>query len=211
VKPSILLADDHNLVAEGVSALLGQEFRVIGREVDGRAIVERARLLRPDIVILDISMPGASGLDAARRIHENENGIRIIMLTQHTEWAYVQAAFDAGASGYVVKNATVSELRKAILQVLSGRSYISPSIERRKFPLARTPEGTKGPPERGLTSRQHGVLKLIASGMTAKEMSGLLRISVKTVEYHKAAIMRKLELRTTAELAVYAYQKGIVT
>jgi DNA-binding NarL/FixJ family response regulator len=211
VKPSILLADDHNLVAEGVSALLGQEFRLLGREVDGRAIVEKARLLRPDIVILDISMPGASGLDAARRIHESDEGIRIIMLTQHTEWAYVHAAFDAGASGYVVKNTSVSELRKAILQVLSGRSYISPSIERRKFPLARAPAGAKRLPEKDLTERQHGVLKLIASGMTAKEMSGVLRISVKTIEYHKAAIMRKLELRTTAELAVYAYQQGIVT
>jgi DNA-binding NarL/FixJ family response regulator len=210
VKPSILLAEDHQLVAEGVSALLSRDFRVVGREIDGRAIVDRALLLRPDIVILDISMPGASGLDAARRIHESEKGIRVIMLTHHTEWAYVHAAFGAGASGYVVKTAPVSELREAVDQVLKGRSYISQSLERRRFPLARAPAQTARTANRGLSPRQHAVLKLIASGMTAKEMAAVLKISVKTVEYHKAAIMKKLELRTTAELAVYAYQQGLV-
>jgi DNA-binding NarL/FixJ family response regulator len=213
VKPSILLAEDHRLVAEGVAALLGRDFRVIGRELDGRAIVEKALLLRPDIVILDISMPGASGLDAARKIHESEKGIRIVMLTHHTEWAYVHAAFGAGASGYVVKTASVSELRDAVLQVLKGRSYISPSLEQRRYPLARAPARTASSARsarQGLSPRQSAVLKLIAGGMTAKEMSGVLHISVKTVEYHKAAIMKKLELRTTAELAVFAYQQGLV-
>jgi DNA-binding NarL/FixJ family response regulator len=104
--------------------------------MDGHAIVDRALLLRPDIVILDISLPGASGLDAARKIHESEKGIRIIMLTHHTEWAYVHAAFGAGASGYVVKTASVSELHEAVLQVLKGRSYLSPSLERRRFPFS---------------------------------------------------------------------------
>jgi len=210
VKPSILLAEDHQLVAEGVSALLGRDFRVIGREMDGRAIVEKALLLRPDIVLLDISMPGASGLDAARRIHESQKGIRIIMLTHHTEWAYVHAAFGAGASGYVVKNASVSELREAVSQVLKGRSYISASLERRTFSVARSPARDPRSATKGLSPRQAAVLKLIASGKTAKEMSNTLRISVKTVEYHKAAVMKKLELRTTAELAVYAYQQGFV-
>jgi DNA-binding NarL/FixJ family response regulator len=208
VKPSILLADDHNLITEGVAALLGQDFRLLGREFDGRTIVDKARLLRPDVVILDISMPGASGLDAARRIHEIDKRIRIVMLTQHTEWAYALAAFEAGASAYVVKSAAASELRRAILLVLGGRPYLSPSMERRKFPSSSAP--ASGMSGKGLSSRQSGVLKLIASGRTAKEISTILRISVKTVEYHKAAIMKKLELRTTAELAVYAYQQGLV-
>jgi DNA-binding NarL/FixJ family response regulator len=208
VKPTILIADDHSLIIEGVSALLGQDFRLLGRDIDGRTIVEKARLLRPEVVILDISMPGASGLDAARRIHENDKGIRIIMLTQHTEWGYARAAFEAGASAYVVKNAAASELRRAIFLVLSGRSYISPSMERRKFPSSSASgSGVSG---KGLSPRQSEMLKLIASGRTAKEISTILRISVKTVEYHKAAIMKKLELRTTAELAVYAYQQGLV-
>jgi DNA-binding NarL/FixJ family response regulator len=210
VKPTILIADDHGLIIEGVSALLGQDFRLLGRDIDGRTIVEKARLLRPDVVILDISMPGASGLDAARRIHENDKGIRIIMLTQHTEWGYARAAFEAGASAYVVKNAAASELRRAIFLVLSGRSYISPSMERRNVSFAGAQPGGAGLSGKDLTLRQTGVLKMIASGMTAKEISGVLQISVKTVEYHKAEIMKKLELRTTAELAVYAFQRGLV-
>jgi DNA-binding NarL/FixJ family response regulator len=210
VKPTILIADDHGLIIEGVSALLGQDFRLLGRDNDGRTIVEKARLLRPDVVILDISMPGASGLDAARRIHENDKDIRIIMLTQHTEWGYARAAFAAGASAYVVKNAAASELRRAIFLVLSGRSYISPAMERRKVSFAGAQPGAAGLSGKDLTLRQTGVLKMIASGMTAKEISGVLQISVKTVEYHKAEIMKKLELRTTAELAVYAFQRGLV-
>jgi DNA-binding NarL/FixJ family response regulator len=208
VNATILLADDHNLITEGVSALLGQEFRLLGREVDGRTIVDKARLLRPDVVILDISMPGASGLDAARRIHEMDKRIRIVMLTQHTEWAYAHAAFEAGASAYVVKSAAASELRRAILLVLGGRSYVSPSMDRRKFPSSSA--SASGVSGKGLSLRQSEILKLIASGRTAKEISTIFQISVKTVEYHKAVIMKKLELRTTAELAVYAYQQGLV-
>jgi DNA-binding NarL/FixJ family response regulator len=187
---------------------LGKEFRLLGREVDGRTIVDKARLLRPDVVILDISMPGASGLDAARKIHEMDKRIRIVMLTQHTEWAYARAAFEAGASAYVVKSAAASELRRAILLVLGGRSYVSPSMDRRKFISSSASASMAS--RKGLTSRQSEMLKLIASGRTGKEISTILRISVKTVEYHKAAIMKKLELRTTAELAVYAYQQGLV-
>lgn len=205
---TILLADDHNLITEGLSALLGKEFRLLGREVDGRTIVDKARLLRPDVVILDISMPGASGLDAARKIHEMDKRIRIVMLTQHTEWAYARAAFEAGASAYVVKSAAASELRRAILLVLGGRSYVSPSMDRRNFISSSASASMAS--RKGLTSRQSEMLKLIASGRTAKEISTILRISVKTVEYHKAAIMKKLELRTIAELAVYAYQQGLV-
>jgi DNA-binding NarL/FixJ family response regulator len=208
VNATILLADDHNLITEGLSALLGKEFRLLGREVDGRTIVDKARLLRPDVVILDISMPGASGLDAARKIHEMDKRIRIVMLTQHTEWAYARAAFEAGASAYVVKSAAASELRRAILLVLGGRSYVSPSMDRRNFISSSASASMAS--RKGLTSRQSEMLKLIASGRTAKEISTILRISVKTVEYHKAAIMKKLELRTIAELAVYAYQQGLV-
>jgi DNA-binding NarL/FixJ family response regulator len=208
VNATILLADDHNLITEGVSALLEKDFRLLGREVDGRTIVDKARLLRPDVVILDISMPGASGLDAARRIHEIDNRIRIVMLTQHTEWAYARAAFEAGASAYVVKSAAASELRRAILLVLRGRSYVSPSMDRRKVPSFSA--SASGLPGKSLSSRQSEMLTLIARGRTAKEISTILRISVKTVEYHKAAIMKKLELRTTAELTIYAYQQGLV-
>jgi DNA-binding NarL/FixJ family response regulator len=185
MKPSILLADDHNLITEGLSALLGQDFRLLGREVDGRAIVDQARLLRPDIVILDISMPGASGLDAARRIHEIDKDIRIIMLTQHTEWAYAHAAFEAGATAYVVKSAAASELRRAILLVLSGRYYLPPSMERRKVRFASVQVGAAGLLGRDLTSRQYGVLKLIANGILRKRSPAYYEYRLKRLNITK--------------------------
>lgn len=211
MKPTVLIADDHPLMAEGLSVLLAPDFQLLGWEANGPAIVEKVQLFHPDVVIMDISMPRGSGLDAAKKIHLHQKDVRIVILTQHTEWAYVQAAFAAGASGYVVKNAAASELRTAIRQALKGKLYISPLLKPREYLHGKTGSHAGNFSAKGLTGRQLEVLKLIASGMTAKEMAAFLNISVKTIEFHRSMIAEKLQLRTIAELTIFAYQMGLVS
>jgi DNA-binding NarL/FixJ family response regulator len=211
MKPRILIADDHPLIAEGLAALLAPDFLVIGREADGRASVETAIRLKPDVVILDISMPGGSGLDAARQIRSRDSGVRILILTQHSEWAYVQAAFAAGASGYVTKNAAASHLRTAIRRVMEGKIYISSGLKAAHPKRIGRVQDPTALSRDALTGRQGEILNFLARGMTAKEMAAVLNVSTKTIEYHKSMIAEKLQLRTTAELAVFAYQRGFIT
>lgn len=208
-RPTILLADDHAVLRDGLVRLLEPEFEVIGALADGRALVEEAARLRPGAVIFDIGMPLLNGIEAARQVRALVPESKLVFLTQHGGTEYVQAAFRLGASAFLMKSAAGSELLTAVREALAGRYYLSPELRQgREFDPGRDPSELFGG---GLTSRQREVLQLVAEGKTAKEIAKILGISAKTVEFHKAGIMDELGLRTTADLTRYAIAQGIVT
>lgn len=213
-KPRILIADDHSIVLAGLCKLVEAdgEGEVVGTAEDGRALVEEAQKLRPDIILLDISMPLLNGLDAARQIRKLVPECKLIMLTMHATPTYAAEAFKAGVSGYLIKRSAASELKHAIQAVLRGQHYMTPLITKDVLDSAlHPPEGNvrKRPPST-LTSRQREVLQLVAEGKGTKEIASLLKISVKTVEFHKFRIMDELDLHSTAELTKYAIAEGLV-
>lgn len=209
-KPRLLLADDHALIIHGLRLLLQDRFDLVGTARDGQELVSSAGQLQPDIVVLDVSMPLLNGIEAARRIRKLLPSAKIVFVTQHVDRHYAQAAFQAGASGYVLKQSATSKLLTALQEVLRGRFYLSPELVK-DIPEAFT-RGNIDPSQlfgRGLTSRQREVLQLVAEGKSAKEVAAVMGISAKTVEYHKAAIMNELGIRTTAELTRYAIEHGL--
>ena len=211
--PRVLIAEDHTLVREGLRLLLAGELDVVGAVEDGRALLSEAERLRPDVILLDISMPLLNGLDAARQLASLSPASKLIFVTMHADPAYVRQAFHAGAKGYVVKSSASVELTAAIQEVLAGRRYISPLPgEDLRELLSGEMGASQGPSELAdvLTPRQREILQLVAEGRTAREIAALLTISRKTVEFHKASIMRLLGLRTTAELTRYALSRGII-
>ena len=207
----ILLADDHQVLLEGMRKLLEPEFSIAGTAADGRELVEKAITLRPDVAVLDIGLPLLNGIEAARQIGEKAPGVKIVVLTQQTDQAYVREAFRAGARGYVVKQAAASELQRALRAAVKGEYYVSPSllsgdIQARLDPKVNPSELFGGV----LTPRQREVLQLVAEGKAGKEIAALLKISPKTVEFHKACIMDQLGMKSTAELTRYAIQHGLI-
>jgi len=205
----VLLADDHALVVEGLRQLLEPEFELVGTVEDGRALLAAAVRLKPDVILIDISMPGLNGIDAARQLRQLVPASKLIVLTMHGDSTYVEEAFQAGATGYLVKRCAARELVQAIRTVLAGHLYLTPLVYVDALVRGRA-EG-KGPGHRGrLTRRQREVLQLVAEGRTVKEIAAALAVSVKTVEYHKACLMERLNLRTTAELTRYAVAHGLV-
>ena len=211
-RPRILMADDHSLVLAGLRKLVEAEGDVVGTVEDGRALVEEARKLRPDIILLDISMPLLNGLDAARQLTKLVPETKLIFLTMHATPTYATEAFKAGASGYLIKRSAASELKQAIQAVLRGQHYMTPLIT--KDVLAATLHHPGGQmrqrPVYLLTPRQREVLQLVAEGKSAKTMASILHISVKTVEFHKARLMDILDLHSTADLTKYAVAEGLV-
>lgn len=201
-RPRILLADDHALVAEGIRKLLEPDFDVVATVEDGHALVRAARELRPDVVLLDISMPLLNGIDAARQLKRMLPQTRLVFLTMHAEADYVAAALEAGASAYLLKSSAPAELVPAIRDALAGRTYITP--------LVGGAEGRAAPRfGRQLSPRQRQVLQLVAEGYSSKEIAGMLGISSKTVDFHRSAITQRLGIRSTAELTRYALDKGL--
>jgi DNA-binding NarL/FixJ family response regulator len=196
-RPRIALADDHKMLTDCLTPMLGQHFEIVAVAENGRGLIERVDALLPDAVVLDISMPGMNGLEAARRISQKHRGMKLIFLSMHTERPYVDEAFRAGASAYVLKRAAASELVEAIRAALAGRVYVSPDITHQAHRLG-------GPTQ--LTARQREALQLVAEGRSAKQIAAELNISPKTVEFHKAAIMDRVGLRTTAELTRWALE-----
>jgi DNA-binding NarL/FixJ family response regulator len=210
IRPRILMADDHSLVLAGLRKLVEGEGEVVGTVEDGRALVEEAQKLRPDIILLDISMPLLNGLDAARQLTKLVPGSKLIFLTMHATPTYATEAFKAGASGYLIKRSAASELKQAIQAVIRGQHYMTPLIT--KDVLAATlhhPERQR--PVTTLTPRQREVLQLVAEGKSTKAIATLLHISVKTVEFHKARVMDLLDLHSTADLTKYAVAEGLVS
>jgi DNA-binding NarL/FixJ family response regulator len=203
----VLLADDHVLVAAGLAKLLEEEFEVLGVRNDGREAVLAAAQEHPDVVVLDISMRNLNGLEAARQIKAMSPDTKIIFITVHADLAYVTAAFRSGASGYVLKGSAAGELCEAIHHALSGRTFLTPLISQEALD-----EALRQPNHRlSLTPRQREILQLVAEGHSAKSIGDGLHISAKTVEFHKAEIMKKLKLHSVAALTRYAIEHGIAS
>jgi DNA-binding NarL/FixJ family response regulator len=209
-RPRILLGDDHGLIIEGLRSLLMKEFDVVGAASNGKELVSETERLKPDAVLVDVSMPILNGMEAARQIKTARPGTKLLFVTQKADREYVQAAFRIGASGYILKESAVGELIPALREVLSGNYYIAPSLRRS---IAESISQPQRNPDHlfgvALTTRQREVLQLVAEGKSNKEIAALLNVSIKTVDYHKARIMDELGLRTTAELTRYAIEHGI--
>lgn len=209
-KPRVLLADDHSLVLEGFRRILDDQCDLVGMVEDGRALLEAAQLVQPDIVILDVSMPLLNGIDAATQLKKSHPSIKVIFVTMHADADYVRSAFEAGASGYLLKRSAVDELEQAIRAVWAGHTYITPLIAKGLLDVLMTIGPGQSQQKKTLTFRQREVLQLLAEGRTVKDIAIRLKISTRTVEFHKAQIMEQLNLRTTAELIKYALTHGIV-
>jgi len=210
-KTKILLADDHDIVIAGLRLVLEQpEFEIVGAVKDGRALVEGFRELAPDVIITDVTMPLLNGLEAARQIRRMDANAKIIFLTMHPDVGYATQALALGHCGYVLKSSVAEELPLAIRQVLEGRPYIARAIAE---PVARAIEARSRqrlPGLERLTSRQREVLQLLAEGRPVKEIAFTLRVSPRTVEFHKYRIMEELGARSVAELVRSAMALGIV-
>ncbi len=210
-KIRVLLADDHKIVLEGLKSLLEPEFDLVGTVEDGKALVKQAERLHPDVIVADISMPLLNGIEAVRQIKKTNDRIKVVFLTMHPDANYAAKAFDAGASGYVLKRSASRELITAIKEAIKERIYVTPMIAGDLMRAYKsTPPGEKVF-NRKLTSRQEEILQLLAEGHPIKEIANLLHISPRTVETHKYNIMQELKLKTTAELIKYAMKQGIVT
>lgn len=208
----ILLADDHALMLDGLSRLLSNEFEIVGTAADGRTLLTEAERLNPDVIVLDIGMPGLNGIEAACRLAKLAPHARIVIATQQLDSAYVHAAFTAGVNAYVAKQGAATELIHAIHIALQGRYYVSPQVGAEAAELA-SADQRRNPAEffgRRLTPRQREVLQLVAEGKSTKEIASCLNISPKTVEFHRNSLMDELGLRTIAELTRYAVSRGIV-
>jgi len=213
-RPRVLLADDHTLVLEGISKLLEPRFELAGTAADGRALLEAAKKLRPDIILVDISMPLLNGIDAARQLRKLVPDARIIFLSMHADPFYVTEAFRAGGVGYLLKRSAASELLFAIDEVMKGRVYVTPAVTKDVLKgVFGEAEASRRAPEKAphLTPRQREVLQLVAEGKSIKEIATILDISIKTVEFHKSRIKDELGIHTTAELTKYAVSHGIAS
>jgi DNA-binding NarL/FixJ family response regulator len=209
----VLLADDHALVRAGIRAVL-EDFPwivVVGEAGDGREALVRAGELEPDVVLLDISMPGMNGLEAAARILDETPACRVLILSMHLNEEYVLQALRAGASGYVLKDSAPSDLAEAIGAVVEGRTYFSPALSQGAVGEYLRRVGRDTHPEPVLTPRQREILQLIAEGDSTKTIAGRLGLSVKTVEAHRTQIMARLDIHEVAGLVRYAIREGIAT
>jgi len=209
MKPRLLIADDHTLVLEGLRKILEAECELVGTVEDGRALMEAARQLNPDLILLDISMPLLNGIEAARQIRKSNPDAKLIFVTMHGDPDYVREAMRTGASGYVLKRSAASELVTAIREVLKGKTYVTPLVTKGVAGSLTEVSPHASRTFGGLTTRQREVLQLVSEGRSGKEIAAVLHVSVKTVEFHKASIMRALGLRTTAELTRYAIEHGL--
>jgi DNA-binding NarL/FixJ family response regulator len=210
-KPRVLMADDHSLILAGLRKLVEGECEVVGTVEDGRALVEAAQVLRPDLILLDISMPLLNGLEAARQLHTLVPDSKLIFLTMHASPTYATEAFQAGASGYILKHSAPEELSQAIKSVLQGRHYLTPLITKEVMDSVLTPSTGERGKATALTARQREVLQLVAEGKGTKEIATILSLSVKTVEFHKARLMQQLDLHTIADLTKYAITQGVTS
>lgn len=208
-RPRVLLADDHQIMAEGLRSLLEPEFELVGIVTDGREAVAAVEALRPDVVVLDITMPSLNGIEAARQLRAAGSLARVVFLTMHRDAAYAARALDAGAAGFVLKHAAAAELVTAIRQALQGRTYVTPLIAADLLQTYREREPGQTTTLDQLTPRQREVLQLVAEGHSAKEIARLLHISPRTAEFHKARLMQALGAGSTAELTQYAIRHGL--
>lgn len=208
VKPRVLLADDHALVRGAFERLLSAEFDVVGQVADGRALIASAEQLRPDVIVVDISMPLLNGLEAGRQIKQRQPDVKLVFLTMNEDAHLATEAFRCGASGYLLKSSAASELAAAIREVVQGRSYVTPMITGDLVGSLLRPDTVSSSNE--LTPRQREVLQLLAEGKSMKEVAGVLNLTTRTVAFHKYRMMEQLNVKSTAELIRYAVKHHIV-
>ena len=209
----ILITDDHKLLREGLKSLLEDRgFEVAGEAEDGRSAVRLAKQLKPDAVIIDISMPGLNGIEATRQIHQNFPEVKIIVLSMRADSRAILAALAAGASAYLLKEAAFEEMVTALGAALKGQTYISPAIAH--VVVQNSVEHWSANPgylRHGISGREREILQLVAEGRSSKEMAASLFVSVKTIETHRKQIMNKLNLHSVAELTKYAIREGVTS
>lgn len=218
MKPQIIVADDHRLVAEGVVKILEKEYSVAATPSDGRSFIEAVERLRPALALVDISLPLLNGLDACRHVKKSCPEVKIVILTMHAEPHYVNEAFRVGVGGYVLKTSLADELLFAVKEVLNGRTYISPVVAQglvdQALHAAEEPteptKPTTNAPAVMLSLRQREVLQLVAEGKSNKEIASAINVTVKTIEFHKGKISKELGVRTTAELTKHAITLGLI-
>ena len=206
----VLIADDHTLVRKGLRLLLEETpgIRVVGEAADGQTALDCIELLHPDIVLMDITMPGLNGLDAVQRATKNFPKTRICILSMHANEAYVHQALGAGAAGYLLKGADRQELEHAIRTISAGGQFLSPEVASR---MAQAVSPGDGQPLEVLTSRQREILQLLAEGESTKSIAARLGLSAKTVEAHRANLMARLGIRDIAGLVRFAIRNALVT
>jgi DNA-binding NarL/FixJ family response regulator len=209
-RPRLLLADDHLLVAEALKSLLSAEFELVGVVADGRALIEAAGTLRPDVIVSDVSMPLLNGIDALIQLRQAGDRVPVVLLTMHREVAVARRALAAGASGFVLKHSAPVELVVAIRAALEGRGCLSASLATELQAGRKAGLECCGDPLAAVTPRQREVLQLLAEGHPAKVIGARLEISARTVEFHKYQLMETLSLHTSAELIHFAIRHGLV-
>jgi DNA-binding NarL/FixJ family response regulator len=206
----VLLADDHKIVAEGLKSLLVAEFDLVGVVEDGRALVDRARTLKPDVIVADVTMPHLNGIEALEEIKKFDSDVRVVFLTMHRDVAYARRALAAGALGYVLKHSAPEELVLAVRAAEQGHVFVTPALAGEML------QAQKRNPREGqdlvatLTLRQREILRLLVDGFTAQEIGVKLHISTRTVEDHKYRMTESLGLKSNAELIHFAIKHGIV-
>jgi len=206
----ILIADDHNLVAELCKKLLENEFEVVGTVCDGRALVQAAIELKPDVIVVDIAMPVLNGLDAAGQVREMFPTVKLIFLTMNNDPEVAAEAFRRGASGYLLKTCASSEMVTAVRNVLRGIPYLSPTLSKDTVDFLRRQGDTLEKKEERLTERQREVLQLLAEGTAMKEIADILKMTARTVAFHKYRIMEVLDAKSNADLVKYAVRNHMV-
>lgn len=209
-RPRVLLADDHRIVAEGLKSILAAEFDLAGVVQDGRAMIEAAKTLRPDVIVADISMPMLNGIEALVALKKDNLDIPVIFLTMHRDVTYARRALEAGAAGYVLKHAAPEELTQAIRSALDGGTFVSPALAAELFRSMKDAVAQVVDPATRLTLRQRDILRLLADGLSAKEIAKRLDISSRTVEFHKYQMMESLGAQSGAELIHFAIKHGVV-
>ena len=208
--PRILIADDHNLVAELCKKLLETDFDVVGVVADGRALVRAAGELKPDVIVLDVAMPILNGLDAGRQVKEMLPSVKLVYLTMNPDPEVAAEAFARGASGYLLKTCASSEMVLAVRDALRGKTYLSRALSRDAIDCLRWQHKELVDENKRLTDRQREVLQLLAEGKVMKEVGGILNMTTRTVAYHKYRIMEVIGAKSNAELVKYAVRSHIV-
>ena len=209
-RPRVLLADDHLLVAEALKSLLTPEFDLVGVVEDGRALVEAAGRLRPDVIVADVTMPHLNGIDALVRLRQGGDRVPVVFLTMHRDVTFARRALEAGASGFVLKHSASVELIAALHAALEGKTYLTPQLAGEVLEAMKQGPEQAADPVASLTPRQREVLQLLAEGRSAKEIASSLSISTRTVEFHKYQMMETLGLHTNADLIHFAIKHGLV-
>jgi DNA-binding NarL/FixJ family response regulator len=207
-RPGLLIADDHQIFAEALRVYLEQSYRVLGLVLDGPAMIESAIQLRPDVIIVDIGMPMMNGLDAARKVRERIPNTKLVFLTMHDDPNMAASALDFGSIAFVLKHSAGPELLKAIDAVVHGQSYVTPQLRATDWveAKARARQFSKE-----LTPRQRGIVQMLAEGRPMKEIAWLLQLSEKTVEFHKHNVMTAFNLKSNADVVLFAIKHGLIS